>query len=174
ADATWRLQAPGSIELPPLGWRLRAWYATTAPGHERDEVAPPSLAPASRHGTAAELRRVESRVYVDAEMAGDVFEVRAWRPGDRFQPLGTPFDKKVHDYFVDAKVPRLLRGRTPLVFGRSHLVWLAGQRIDDRVKLTSATQRVLVLQLEPLEVDVNAMSAPSSGGAARPDRAERE
>lgn len=171
--ASLRLQAPGSVELPLLGWRLRAWYATTAPGHEREDAAPvfPSLA---RHGTAAELRRLESRVYVDAEQAGDVFEVRGWRRGDRFQPLGTPFDKKVHDYFVDAKVPRRLRGRTPLVFGRAHLVWLAGQRIDDRVKLTSATQRVLVLQLEPLDLNVESMAAESFGGAARAARAERE
>jgi tRNA(Ile)-lysidine synthase len=122
---------------------------------------------------------VESRVYVDAEKAGDVFEVRAWRPGDRFQPLGTPFEKKVHDYFVDAKVPRSLRSLTPLIFGRAHLVWLAGQRIDDRVKLTSATQRVLVLQLEPLDLepldlDVDSMAAGSVGGATRTARAERE
>ena len=174
ASDVWRLQAPGSVDLPALGWRLRAWYATTAPGHEREEPAAPPFASLSRHGTAAELRRAESRVYVDAEKAGDVFEVRAWRPGDRFQPLGTPFDKKVQDYFVDAKAPRQVRGRTPLVFGRGQLVWLAGQRIDDRVKLTSATQRVLVLQLEPLGLDVDSMTAESVGGAARTDRAERE
>lgn len=174
ASESWRLQAPGSVDLPALGWRLRAWYVTTAPGHEQDKATPPPFASLSRHGTAAELRRAESRVYVDAEQAGEVFEVRAWRPGDRFQPLGTPFDKKVQDYFVDAKTPRRVRGRTPLVFGRGRLVWLAGQRIDDRVKLTPATQRVLVLQLEPLGLDVDSMNAESVGGAARTDCAESE
>ena len=150
----WRLQIPGSVVMPEVGWRLRAWLVTLPPGHERDPDPPsPSTSPLSRRGTAAELRRAELRVYVDADKTGDTLEVRLWRPGDRFQPLGAEFEKKIQDFFVDAKVPRSVRGRIPLVFGRDHLVWVGGQRIDDRVKLTSTTQRVLAIQLEPLPSD---------------------
>jgi tRNA(Ile)-lysidine synthase len=59
-------------------------------------------------------------------------------------------EKKLQDYFGDAKVSRELRGRLPLVFNADHLVWVAGLRIDDRVRLTPTTQVVVALQLEPL------------------------
>lgn len=150
SELCWRLQVPGSVDLSDIGWRLRAWLVTVPPGLERDPEPFSPSDPFARRGTAAELRRAELRVYVDAEKVGDALDVRLWRPGDRFQPLGTPFDKKVQDFFVDAKVPRVSRGRIPLVFGRDHLIWVGGMRIDDRVKLTSASQRILTLQLEPL------------------------
>lgn len=155
----WRLRIPGTVAMPEIGWRLRAWTIALPPGHEREPDPPSSRDPLSRRGTAAELRRTELRVYVDADQTGDTLDVRLWRHGDRFQPLGAPFEKKIQDFFVDAKVPRPERGRIPLVFGRDHLVWVGGQRIDDRVKLTSTTREVLALQLEPLPRDA-ASDAP--------------
>jgi tRNA(Ile)-lysidine synthase len=89
---------------------------------------------------------------VDADAASDQLMVRTWRPGDRFRPLGLDAEKKVQDVFADAKVPRELRHRLPLVFGSQGLVWLAGLRIDDRVRVTPQTRRVLALQLESLGV----------------------
>lgn len=145
----WSLRVPGSVELTAIGWRLSAWNVTLPPGLEQERPPHPQV-PFARRGTASELRRAELRVYVDADLVGDTLEVRLWQPGDRFQPLGTPHEKKVQDYFVDAKVPRAARSRVPLVFSGERLIWLGGQRIDDRVKLTSATRRTLALQLEPL------------------------
>jgi hypothetical protein len=34
-----------------------------------------------------------------------------------------------------------------------HIVWVAGLRIDDRVRTTAATKRVVVIELEPLPAD---------------------
>ena len=99
----------------------------------------------------AELGRAESRVYLDAAAFGDTLTVRTWRPGDRFRPLGLEGEKKLQDYFTDAKTPRELRRRIPLVFNDDHLIWVAGLRIDDRVRLTPTTHAVIALQLEPLE-----------------------
>jgi hypothetical protein len=73
-------------------------------------------------------------------------------------------EKKLQDYFADAKVPRALRGRIPLVFSGSHLLWVGGQRIDDRARLTPSTRRVLALQIDPLEESA-AESSPSSSVA---------
>jgi tRNA(Ile)-lysidine synthase len=131
------LDVPGELELPALGLRLRAWRA--------DE-----LLPRLQGGAVLEVheRPTGSVVYLDADVAGDRLRVRAWRPGDRFQPLGLPHQKKLHDYFVDTKIPREQRARIPLVFGRDHLVWIAGQRLDHRARITSTTQHVLALALE--------------------------
>ncbi|HEX6542524.1 MAG TPA: tRNA lysidine(34) synthetase TilS [Ktedonobacterales bacterium] len=149
---TWRLPIPGVVEMPALGWRIRAWRTEGVPGSEDNGALPtaPGLASLAFADRPAELGRAESRVYLDAEATGDTLSVRAWQPGDRFRPLGLDGEKKLQDYFSDAKVPRELRARVPLVFNARHLVWVAGLRIDDRVRLTPTTGVVVVLQLEPL------------------------
>lgn len=138
--------------MPALGWRIRAWRTEGVPGSEDNGALPtaPDLASLAFADRPAELGRAESRVYLDAEATGDTLSVRAWQPGDRFRPLGLDGEKKLQDYFSDAKVPRELRARVPLVFNARHLVWVAGLRIDDRVRLTPTTGVVVVLQLEPL------------------------
>jgi tRNA(Ile)-lysidine synthetase-like protein len=104
-------------------------------------------------GTAADSGSAQQRAYLDADAAGEPLSVRTWRAGDRFRPLGMSGEKKLHDYFVDAKVPRSERGRIPLVWGPRHLLWVAGHRVDDRARLTPGTQRVLALRLEPIGDD---------------------
>lgn len=148
-----RLTVPGVVEMPELGWRIRAWRIEGVPGSEDAGELPPApeLPAFTFADRPAELGRAESRVYLDAAATGDALTVRAWRPGDRFRPLGLDGEKKLQDYFTDAKTPRELRERIPLVFNANHLVWVAGLRIDDRVRLTPTTQAVIALQLEPLE-----------------------
>lgn len=148
----WNLPVPGVIEMPKLGWRIRAWLTNGAPGSEDDAGLPPApeLPSLSFADRPAEIGRAESRVYLDASATGDDLTVRTWQPGDRFRPLGMGGEKKLQDYFSDAKVPRALRSRLPLVWNADHLVWVAGLRVDDRVRLTPTTQSVVVLQLEPL------------------------
>ncbi len=159
------LSAPGCVEAPEIGWRVRAWFVETPPGLESHAL--PELPAIGQAGTPADVGRAESRVYLDADVAGDDLLVRAWRPGDRFRPLGMAHEKKLQDYFADAKVPRALRGRIPLVLNRNHLLWVGGQRIDDRARLTPSTRRALALQIEPLESPANESSPSSSVKPAR-------
>jgi tRNA(Ile)-lysidine synthase len=58
-------------------------------------------------------------------------------------------EKKLHDYFIDARVPRQLRHQIPLVENPDHLVWVAGLRLDDRVRITEQTERILIIGMEP-------------------------
>jgi tRNA(Ile)-lysidine synthase len=78
---------------------------------------------------------------VDAGAVQGTLRVRGWHPGDRFCPYGAPGSRKVQDIFVDAGVPKRLRSRIPLVVDDEGIVWLAGFRIADRVKITPATSR---------------------------------
>jgi tRNA(Ile)-lysidine synthase len=88
-------------------------------------------------------------VYIDGDRVGSFLRVRTRRPGDRIRPLGMAQEKKVQDVLVDAHIPRAERASIPLFFSASHCVWLAGVHIDDRVRLTSGTQRILRLSIEP-------------------------
>jgi tRNA(Ile)-lysidine synthase len=60
--------------------------------------------------------------------------LRAWRPGDRFQPLGLPGAKKLQDFFVDAKVPREERSRIPLLVVGEEIAWVVGHRIAEEFR----------------------------------------
>ncbi|MBN2466627.1 MAG: tRNA lysidine(34) synthetase TilS [Deltaproteobacteria bacterium] len=73
--------------------------------------------------------------------------VRNWMEGDRFQPLGMKGMKKVKDFFIDRKLPLRERGRVPIVLFGDRIVWIGGQRIDDRVKVTEGTRMVIRLRL---------------------------
>ena len=80
---------------------------------------------------------------LDATAMRGTLRVRRRRPGDRFQPLGLAGEKKLQDVFVDAKVPRSQRDSVPVVCDDEGIVWVAGYRIAERVKVTASTRRVL-------------------------------
>ena len=72
--------------------------------------------------------------------------VRARKPGDRFRPLGMIAEKSVKNFFIDAKVPQPWRPLVPIIVNPGQVIWVAGYRIDDRVKVTSSSRRVLHLE----------------------------
>jgi tRNA(Ile)-lysidine synthase len=86
------------------------------------------------------------QAWLDADVTGEDLRVRSWRPGDRFRPLGLAGEKKLQDFFVDARIPRAQRDAVPLVCGRPGIVWVVGHRIDGRARVTEATHRVLRLR----------------------------
>ena len=102
------------------------------------------------------LERVKSPPYpqesLDADVLGEGLFVRTWENGDRFQPLGMSETKKLQDFFVDEKVPRLKRGRVPLVCtADGRIAWVVGQRIAEPFKVTDNTRRILHLRAEPVQ-----------------------
>ena len=85
---------------------------------------------------------------LDAEAVKGRLMMRSWKAGDRFRPLGAPGERKLQDIFVDAGVPRRLRSRVPVVLDEEGIVWLAGFRIADRVKMGSTTTRSMRFSIE--------------------------
>jgi tRNA(Ile)-lysidine synthase len=97
-------------------------------------------------GAVAGFPRTSQVVWMDADQLRWPLLVRSWQPGDRFQPLGLKGTMKLQDYFTNARVPREERHRIPLLCDQEKICWVVGQRLDDRVKITAATRRVLVAQ----------------------------
>jgi tRNA(Ile)-lysidine synthase len=84
---------------------------------------------------------------VDADLALDL-AVRFRRPGDRFRPLGLAGRKTLQDFFVDRKVDRRERDRTPLVVdGTDRLVWVAGYAVSEDFRVSEGTRAVVILTL---------------------------
>lgn len=87
---------------------------------------------------------------LDLDKTGKRLTVRKRRPGDRFQPLGMSQTKKLQDFMVDTRIPRSWRARVPLVCSPEQILWVVGWRIDDRAKVTEATNTCLRLEFERL------------------------
>jgi len=84
--------------------------------------------------------------HLDLQKTGTNLCVRSRRTGDRFQPLGMNTPKKLHEFMVDARIPRAWRGCIPIVCSPQQIIWVVGWRIDDRVKLTKASKEILRLE----------------------------
>ena len=85
--------------------------------------------------------------YFDADCLKFPLTVRSMRAGDRFSPLGTQGSQKLKKFFCDHKIGRQRRRTCPLLLSAGRIVWVAGLRIDNAVKLTAATTRVLKAEL---------------------------
>jgi len=122
---TTRLEVPGVTKVG--GWTVCASYES--PGKAEDET------------TTAD----EYTAHLDAAVTGDSLYLRARQHGDSFQPLGMKASKKVSQFLPAQKVPVAWRDRVPIVTDGTNIVWLVGQRIDARCRITPKTRRVLRL-----------------------------
>ncbi|MBS3917916.1 MAG: tRNA lysidine(34) synthetase TilS [Deltaproteobacteria bacterium] len=87
----------------------------------------------------------ESRnvAFLDYECLYLPLRMRNFRPGDRFQPLGTEGTQKLKDFFINHKIPKFERPSIPLLISGEMIAWIVGYRIDERVKITPSTRRLL-------------------------------
>jgi tRNA(Ile)-lysidine synthase len=86
------------------------------------------------------------RAFFDARIVEGPLRLRTRRPGDRFQPLGMGgHTVKLADFLTNQKVPRPVRDQLPLLAGARGIVWVCGQRMDERARVRDATEQVLVL-----------------------------
>lgn len=54
------------------------------------------------------------------------WEVRSFRRGDRFRPVGMTGEKKLKDLFIDRKIPLARRRLIPLFLSRGEIFWVGG------------------------------------------------
>jgi tRNA(Ile)-lysidine synthase len=87
------------------------------------------------------------RVYMDSGKLKWPLQLRFPTAGDRFRPLGMSGSKKLQDFFTDCKIPKEERQMVPLLCDSEKICWVAGMRMDDRVKVEAATRQVLVVRL---------------------------
>jgi tRNA(Ile)-lysidine synthase len=82
--------------------------------------------------------------WFDADAVGTPIELRHWRPGDRFQPIGLPVPAKLQDLLTNAGIPRARRRELVVaVAADGRLFWVEGLRLSEPFKLTPRTIRRL-------------------------------
>lgn len=73
--------------------------------------------------------------------------LRKWKEGDRFKPLGMQNFKKISDFFIDNKYSLITKQNQWLLCSENQIVWVVGERIDDRFKIDSNTKNVYIAEL---------------------------
>jgi tRNA(Ile)-lysidine synthase len=73
--------------------------------------------------------------------------IRPWEEGDWFIPLGMKGKKKISDFLVDKKVSLHLKKTTFLLCSGNDIVWVIGQRTDERFKVWEGTKGVLRIEV---------------------------
>lgn len=76
----------------------------------------------------------------------DALTVRPRLSGERFQPLGMHGrHAAVKEVMINRKTAQGLRPLWPIVAHEAHLVWLVGHQVDERVRVTAVTRRIVRL-----------------------------
>ena len=86
---------------------------------------------------------------LDADKIQFPLTLRHWQHGDRFHPLGMKGSKLLSDFFVDQKFTEWQKQNICLlVSADGDILWVVGQRIDDRYKVSSETKTILRCELK--------------------------
>jgi tRNA(Ile)-lysidine synthase len=88
--------------------------------------------------------KVSSKIaLIDYEKLVFPLEIRPWRSGDFFYPLGMNQKKKLSDFFIDNKLSLFEKDKTFVLTSREEIVWIIGRRLDNRFKIEPSTNKVL-------------------------------
>lgn len=116
------IDVPGVTPLPESIWRLEA------------EILAVEVEPAG--GLIALL---------DADALPGLLIMRPRTSHDRFHPQGMPSPVGLKDWMINAKVPRAIRDRLPLITSADQIVWVPGFRVGQPFLVTEKTQHIIKL-----------------------------
>ena len=88
------------------------------------------------------------QVWLDASRLPKKLEIRARRPGDRFEPFGMDGHTiKLSDFFINEKLPHRAREAWPLLCSGDTVIWVPGYRPAHPFRLTDRTRQVIYFTL---------------------------
>ncbi len=86
-------------------------------------------------------------LYADLSKLKFPLTVRRWNKGDWFIPFGMKGRKKVSDYFTDRKYSLKEKENAWILLSGDDIVWIVGERPDDRYKITEESSDVFVVEM---------------------------
>jgi tRNA(Ile)-lysidine synthase len=119
------INVPGITLLPKSTWQLEA------------EIFAGEVEPTG--GLAA---------FLDAETLPGPLIMRPRASHDRFHPQGMPSPLRLKDWMINAKVPRAIRDRLPLIACGDQIAWVPGFRAGQPFLVTEKTWQIIKLEFK--------------------------
>ena len=88
-----------------------------------------------------------NRAKLDFHKLSFPLRLRKWKNGDKFKPLGMSNFKKLSDFFIDEKYSLLEKQKQWILCSEDNIVWIVGNRIDERYKIETHTKKVYIAEL---------------------------
>lgn len=86
--------------------------------------------------------------WLDYDKMKDKVVIRHRNPGDRISILPSGGSKKLKDYLIDRKIPRQERDGLWLLAAGQEVLWIIGDRIGEKYKVTDTTRQILYIQIK--------------------------
>ena len=97
-------------------------------------------------GNLSNVKELGDAIF-DADLLSFPLVLRRWKKGDFFIPYGMKGRKKISDYFNDHKFSLIDKEEAWLLCSGGDVIWLVGERTDNRYRVVKNTQKVLCITL---------------------------
>lgn len=94
-----------------------------------------------------EVRKEKNIACLDADKLQFPLIIRRYGAGDSFVPFGMKGRKLISDYLTDRKFSRQAKEDTFVVCSGDKIIWIVGERIDDRFRIDNDTVRIAQLSI---------------------------
>ena len=94
------------------------------------------------------IKRDKNIACCDADKLKGELQIRKWQTGDKFFPLGMKGRKLVSDYMTDCKFSRTRKENQWILLSGEDIVWIVGERLDDRFKIDNNTRKIVEFTIE--------------------------
>ena len=90
---------------------------------------------------------VQNKDYFDLDKIKLPLILRNRREGDWFQPLGMAGRQKLKSFFINHKITQQKRNEIMLLVDQQAVLWIENMHLNDQVKITPETKKVLELEI---------------------------
>lgn len=91
---------------------------------------------------------------INADQLSFPMLLRQWKHGDYFYPLGMRKKKKISRFLTDLKKSLVGKENTWVLESHYRVVWVVGNRIDDRFRISPSTKRLCIIEFNKSETDL--------------------
>lgn len=114
---------------------------------ETEEIIEPIRMVVRIEEMPVDIQKSKRLLYADAARLEFPLKLRRWKEGDWFVPFGMKGRKKVSDYFTDQKFNLKEKEEAWILLSGDEIVWIVGERSDDRFKLTEKSRDVFIIEI---------------------------
>jgi tRNA(Ile)-lysidine synthase len=88
------------------------------------------------------IEKNKNNAYFDFDKLSFPLHLRKWKKGDKFKPFGMDNFQKLSDFFNNQKFSHIEKESCWLLCSEKNIIWIVGERTDNRYKVTETTQNI--------------------------------